>query len=403
MRRASSPQRATTPTATRRRCATAWCARSSSSPTAAHALAHQGGRRDLGEPRHPDDEGPGRSGRRTASTRRVSGSAVLAAADKRLTEVRRGVPDAGGLVIASNQTQARAYAAQLRALTGDLPRWCCPMTQAPPSASRSSPPGRRCWMVAVRMVSEGVDVPRPLRGRVRHVDLHAALLRAGGGSFRPGPEAGRDGVRVPPPVPVVLDHAARLRSSATTRSTGAGDADVAAMWAEEQGLLDEALREEKATWPARRGRLRGARVRGPLRPRALRQAAGHARADRLRGGRGLPRPPPGCSNPTRSRRCSRTRQRRQVRKYAPARPSLVAQHRALRPAQGAQQARLCLRGRRDIRHANVHLDLRRAARPTCWRRPTRVLDRDPESGRRPPRAVVVPAEPDGESTARGRE
>src|SRR6476660_7859207 len=35
---------------------------------------------------------------------------VLAAADKRLSEVRRHVPDAGGLVIASNQTSARAYA-----------------------------------------------------------------------------------------------------------------------------------------------------------------------------------------------------------------------------------------------------------------------------------------------------
>ncbi len=35
---------------------------------------------------------------------------VLVAADKRLSEVRRHVPDAGGLVIASNQTSARAYA-----------------------------------------------------------------------------------------------------------------------------------------------------------------------------------------------------------------------------------------------------------------------------------------------------
>ena len=40
--------------------------------------------------------------------------AVLAAADRRLTEVRSHVEDAGGLVIASNQTQARAYAAILR-------------------------------------------------------------------------------------------------------------------------------------------------------------------------------------------------------------------------------------------------------------------------------------------------
>ena len=45
---------------------------------------------------------------------------VLAAADKRLTEVRRGVPDAGAMVIASNQTQARAYARILHGITGEI-------------------------------------------------------------------------------------------------------------------------------------------------------------------------------------------------------------------------------------------------------------------------------------------
>ncbi|PID98026.1 MAG: hypothetical protein CSA82_01480, partial [Actinobacteria bacterium] len=45
-------------------------------------------------------------------------SAVLQAADQRLTEVRRSVPDAGGLVIASDQNQARAYARHLRLITG---------------------------------------------------------------------------------------------------------------------------------------------------------------------------------------------------------------------------------------------------------------------------------------------
>ena len=37
-------------------------------------------------------------------------SRVLEAADKRLTEVRRGMPDAGGLVIAGDHEDARAYA-----------------------------------------------------------------------------------------------------------------------------------------------------------------------------------------------------------------------------------------------------------------------------------------------------
>src|SRR6185312_8908209 len=47
--------------------------------------------------------------------------AVLAAADKRLTEVRRAVPDAGALVIATDHEDARAYAAQLKKITGESP------------------------------------------------------------------------------------------------------------------------------------------------------------------------------------------------------------------------------------------------------------------------------------------
>jgi len=39
--------------------------------------------------------------------------AVLAAADERLTAVRRTVPDAGGLVIATDRKAARAYARRL--------------------------------------------------------------------------------------------------------------------------------------------------------------------------------------------------------------------------------------------------------------------------------------------------
>ena len=86
--------------------------------------------------------------------------AVLAAADRRLTEVRRNVPDAGGLVIAADHASARAYAALLRRLSGVRPTV---VLSDDASASRkiSSFAGLDSrWMVAVRMVSEGVDVPR---------------------------------------------------------------------------------------------------------------------------------------------------------------------------------------------------------------------------------------------------
>ncbi|MPS75728.1 MAG: ATP-binding cassette domain-containing protein, partial [Microbacterium sp.] len=47
--------------------------------------------------------------------------AVLRSADRRLTEVRQTVPDAGGLVIATDQTAARAYAEILKQITGQAP------------------------------------------------------------------------------------------------------------------------------------------------------------------------------------------------------------------------------------------------------------------------------------------
>lgn len=85
---------------------------------------------------------------------------VLRAADQRLTEVRKSIPDAGGLVIASDQDSARSYAKLIREITG---------TRATVVLSDDTGASNRIdefsestdrWMVAVRMVSEGVDVPR---------------------------------------------------------------------------------------------------------------------------------------------------------------------------------------------------------------------------------------------------
>ncbi|MGH3613000.1 MAG: DEAD/DEAH box helicase, partial [Pseudonocardia sp.] len=87
--------------------------------------------------------------------------AVLTAADKRLTGHRAGgMPDAGGLVIASDQRTARAYAEILRSVTGVAP--VLVLSDEPRASARIARFGASedRWMVAVRMVSEGVDVPR---------------------------------------------------------------------------------------------------------------------------------------------------------------------------------------------------------------------------------------------------
>ena len=85
---------------------------------------------------------------------------VLAAADKRLTEVRRTVPDAGALVIATDHADAKAYAEKLHAITGEKPTVVLSDDREASAKIDEFRESKKRWMVAVRMVSEGVDVPR---------------------------------------------------------------------------------------------------------------------------------------------------------------------------------------------------------------------------------------------------
>ncbi|TVS85371.1 DEAD/DEAH box helicase [Mycobacterium helveticum] len=86
--------------------------------------------------------------------------AVIAAADQRLRQLRTHVPDAGGMIIASDRTAARAYAALLERMTSERPTVV--LSDDPGSSGRITEFAESTggWLVAVRMVSEGVDVPR---------------------------------------------------------------------------------------------------------------------------------------------------------------------------------------------------------------------------------------------------
>jgi superfamily II DNA or RNA helicase len=86
--------------------------------------------------------------------------AVVSAADSRLRQLRVHVPDAGAMIIASDQKAARAYADLLTTTTGEAPTLV--LSDDPGSSDRITAfsAGTSCWLVAVRMVSEGVDVPR---------------------------------------------------------------------------------------------------------------------------------------------------------------------------------------------------------------------------------------------------
>ncbi|GAA3343468.1 DEAD/DEAH box helicase [Amorphoplanes nipponensis] len=86
---------------------------------------------------------------------------VLRAADARLSRLREhGMTDAGGLVIASDQQTARAYAKLLGEITGQPAVVVLSDDQGASARIASFALSEERWMVAVRMVSEGVDIPR---------------------------------------------------------------------------------------------------------------------------------------------------------------------------------------------------------------------------------------------------
>jgi len=91
---------------------------------------------------------------------------VLDQADERLRDLRRSHPDAGGLVIASDQEHAKGIASLLRrrsSADGGHGTEVVVATSDDPDASKKIAAfgrGTAPWIVAVRMVSEGVDIPR---------------------------------------------------------------------------------------------------------------------------------------------------------------------------------------------------------------------------------------------------
>jgi superfamily II DNA or RNA helicase len=86
---------------------------------------------------------------------------VLRAADARLQVLRvGGMADAGGLVIASDQQAARSYAKLIERVTGEKAVVVLSDDAGASARIASFSASNERWMVAVRMVSEGVDIPR---------------------------------------------------------------------------------------------------------------------------------------------------------------------------------------------------------------------------------------------------
>jgi superfamily II DNA or RNA helicase len=137
---------------------------------------------------------------------------VIAAADRRLTEVRRVVPDAGGLVIASDHDAARAYAKKVRAVTGGP---ATVVLSDDPAASRKIKQfgeSEDRWMVAVRMVSEGVDIPRLAVGVYATSTSTPLFFAQAVGRFVRARRRGEMASVFLPSVPTLMGHAAEMET-----------------------------------------------------------------------------------------------------------------------------------------------------------------------------------------------
>ena len=171
---------------------------------------------------------------------------VLKAADTRLSEVRRSVPDAGGLVIATDQDTARAYAAQLRAITGEPPVVVLSDDVGASKRIETFGEGEQRWMVAVRMVSEGVDVPRLAVGVYATAAATPLFFAQAIGHFVRARRRGETASIFLPSVPVLLGLAGELeaeRDHALDRKTSEEPGEVLL----DDAALEQANREEPAS------------------------------------------------------------------------------------------------------------------------------------------------------------
>jgi superfamily II DNA or RNA helicase len=169
---------------------------------------------------------------------------VLRAADHRLTEVRKAIPDAGGLVIASDQDAARAYAKLLREITGTGPTVVLSDDGGASQRIDDFSDGDDRWMVAVRMVSEGVDVPRLAVG-VYATTISTPLFFAQAiGRFVRSRRRGETASVFLPTIPMLLGFAGEMeveRDHVLDRPKKDGDDDP---YAEEEKLLRDAEKQQ---------------------------------------------------------------------------------------------------------------------------------------------------------------
>ncbi|MGP3970267.1 DEAD/DEAH box helicase [Streptomyces sp. 6N223] len=169
--------------------------------------------------------------------------AVLDAADRRLTEVRRSIHDAGGLIIATDQDSARAYAKLMERISGERPTVVLSDDGGASERIDAFRHSEGRWLVAVRMVSEGVDVPRLAVGVYATTIATPLFFAQAVGRFVRSRRRGETASVFLPTIPALLGFAHELeleRDHVLDKPGRGGEEDP---YAEEDALLREAERE----------------------------------------------------------------------------------------------------------------------------------------------------------------
>lgn len=172
--------------------------------------------------------------------------AVMVAANRRLDEVRRHVPDAAGLVIASDQVTARKYAETLASIAREKP--VLVLSDEPGSSARIDKfaAGKGKWMVAVRMVSEGVDIPRLSIGVYATTTATPLFFAQAVGRFVRARRKGETASIFVPSVPLLLALASDLERE-RDHVIGRAVKDEDDLFAAEAEMLAQAEQAESAS------------------------------------------------------------------------------------------------------------------------------------------------------------
>jgi superfamily II DNA or RNA helicase len=160
---------------------------------------------------------------------------ILRQANDQLSRVRAaGHADAGGLVIAADSDHARLVAGSLAEITGESPTVVLHQDAGAHRRLRDFSDGKSRWIVAVNMVSEGVDIPRLRVGVYATTAKTAMIFRQIVGRFvRTGSGTPGESWLFLPAEPILRQHAARIEDEIARVARRTDD----------EGLLDE--REER--------------------------------------------------------------------------------------------------------------------------------------------------------------